>query len=358
MSGMGLKRFLLYSFINIFKRIKIYKSCKNKLIVGNLDTYGVYFYNSKYFSDKLNELLKRKAYYSVFKKIYSKSYPDAIYAVGSAFVGNVASYIKEKHKTPYVLNENTGFAISKSSSNYDIQRHIKGIENSDRLFFVSNFQKQITLMNEIAYDSKKTFVIGNPVNENLFYIKNRKTSDNFRIFTTGYNSYIKDYDTFFKSIKSVVEQGHKDILVTIGITYDLQVEALKNKAIFYNVFDYCEFLTEIDREEMVNYYNNSDVYIQTSIIETFGISMLESLFCGVPIISTSNGGVDEFISQENGIKVKIGDYEGIANAIIKIKNKEIVFLPEKIRESAILHHENKVFKEKLANIFVELIKNK
>lgn len=50
------------------------------------------------------------------------------------------------------------------------------------------------------------------------------------------------------------------------------------------------------QEDLENYYNNFDSYIYPSKADWFGMTVLESLACGIPTIATANNGYYDFLS--------------------------------------------------------------
>ncbi len=75
----------------------------------------------------------------------------------------------------------------------------------------------------------------------------------------------------------------------------------------------------ISHADLPDYYNNSDVYINPSYYESFGMSNIEAMACGTPVVSTPVGAVPEVIEHEKtGILIEPGDPSALADGIIRI----------------------------------------
>ena len=113
----------------------------------------------------------------------------------------------------------------------------------------------------------------------------------------------------------------------------------------------------IDQDELVNLYNIADIAVLPSIWEEpAGLTMLESLACGLPVISTYSGGIPEYvenlailINRENDITKKL------ASEIRKtIDNKEL-YSKEKV-EYRINEVKKKYNSERYYNDFKNIMK--
>jgi glycosyltransferase involved in cell wall biosynthesis len=63
----------------------------------------------------------------------------------------------------------------------------------------------------------------------------------------------------------------------------------------------------------------ADLFILTSQTESFGLSALEALASGVPVIGTKTGGLPEVIRDgETGVLCGVGDIAGMAAAALTI----------------------------------------
>lgn len=80
-----------------------------------------------------------------------------------------------------------------------------------------------------------------------------------------------------------------------------------------------------DEKKKAELLSSSDIYIQLSEFESFGISILEAMSYGLPIITTGAGGVTDLVEdRHNGIIVKREDKAGISEAIKYLTNNKCI----------------------------------
>ncbi|MNK73877.1 putative glycosyltransferase EpsF [compost metagenome] len=69
------------------------------------------------------------------------------------------------------------------------------------------------------------------------------------------------------------------------------------------------------------FYHSLDLFVLPSLIESFGLVLLEALACGRPVIATHTGGSNEILERLNaGMRVASGDREALATAIQDVMN--------------------------------------
>jgi len=81
------------------------------------------------------------------------------------------------------------------------------------------------------------------------------------------------------------------------------------------------FLGRQDRIEELT--GLADVFLLPSELESFGLSALEALACGVPVVGSDAGGLPEVVKHtETGFLLPVGDIEGMAARTIEILKDE------------------------------------
>jgi glycosyltransferase involved in cell wall biosynthesis len=63
----------------------------------------------------------------------------------------------------------------------------------------------------------------------------------------------------------------------------------------------------------------ADVFLLPSELESFGLSALEAMACGVPVVGSDAGGLPEVVKHtETGYLLPVGDVEGMAARTLEI----------------------------------------
>jgi glycosyltransferase involved in cell wall biosynthesis len=73
------------------------------------------------------------------------------------------------------------------------------------------------------------------------------------------------------------------------------MNALKAITTKYGIEDRVKYLGEIPKEKLRPFYKKADVYVQTSLYETFGKTTIEALACGCPVIASNTSATPEIL---------------------------------------------------------------
>ena len=72
----------------------------------------------------------------------------------------------------------------------------------------------------------------------------------------------------------------------------------------------------VKRPVVVTVHGNADVYVMPSVSEPFGLTALEALQHGTPVIVSRSAGVSEVV--KNVLRVRFGDVEDLASKILSV----------------------------------------
>lgn len=120
-------------------------------------------------------------------------------------------------------------------------------------------------------------------------------------------------------------KGSKDGIEVIKKVHeyfpDLKVELFGTVNIPENLPDYCNYTRNANTEQLRNIYNKSIIYLFPSHSEGWGLTATEAMACGATLISTKNGGVNDFgIDGETALLSEVGDISKLSNDIIYLFN--------------------------------------
>ena len=90
------------------------------------------------------------------------------------------------------------------------------------------------------------------------------------------------------------------------------------RAASLGIMDKFHFTGFLRGDAVFRMFNYSDVYIMPSVSEPFGISPLEAMQSGVPVIISKQSGVSEIL--KHAIKIDFWDIDKMANAIYALLN--------------------------------------
>jgi len=110
-------------------------------------------------------------------------------------------------------------------------------------------------------------------------------------------------------------------------------KSLKLKADSLQLRDRVEFLGSVSQDEISKYLHKADIFVRPSLSEGFGISFIEAMVAGLPVIATPVGGIPDFLKdRETGLFCEVNNPKSVADKVMEyINNPE---LTAKIIENA------------------------
>lgn len=89
-----------------------------------------------------------------------------------------------------------------------------------------------------------------------------------------------------------------------------------------------------NRQNLANVYRASDVFLSTSKMETYGMTLIEAMACGTPVVAYRTGAIPHVVpDRKTGILVETGKVPAIADALRELRDDSI--LREELRNNGI-----------------------
>jgi glycosyltransferase involved in cell wall biosynthesis len=299
---------------------------------------------------------------------------DIAHLTLSGFPVIPALVLKYKYKTPIIATEHGVFirerllAINSSEYSFFLKKLlIKLSECITRLvYFKADLILSVNKFNVIwerlyGADPNKIEVIYNGIDHELFSPK-RKPQHLHGIPTVVAAARIFELKDIFTMIKScaIVKMEIPNVqFIVYGDTnavpeYTSQCHTLIIELGLQDNFKLAGF-----HKDPHLLFSEGDISILTSISEGFPYTILESMSCGIPVVSTDVGGVREALDENCGFICKPKDYVEIGNCVIELLQNEPLRIKMGIaaRKKVIKHFTLESFIKAYENAYDKVITN-
>ncbi len=149
------------------------------------------------------------------------------------------------------------------------------------------------------------------------------TKGDFRILTVARLHRYKGLEYLVEAMETVSKKIPQAHLYILGKgEEEKNLKSLVNKL---QLNDAVTFLTNtVPNYEIPELYSECDIYIQPSIVEPYGIAVVEAMACGKPVIGTKIGGMrDTILDGETGFLVKPGNPAELTGRITMLRDDEL-----------------------------------
>lgn len=137
------------------------------------------------------------------------------------------------------------------------------------------------------------------------------------ILSVGRLSWRKGYKYLIDAMPNILSEYPDAKLVIVG--YGDQRTPLQWHVKKLGIESSVCFLDKVSGERLYSLYHEADVYVQPSLYEPFGITILEAMSMRKPVVATRVGGIPELITNgAEGLLVEPGNSLQLARAIINV----------------------------------------
>lgn len=258
-----------------------------------------------------------------------------------------------------IVNTLHGQAFYETLNNKSLKPFLeKGLFHSDLTCTVGTRLKKDAI-HEFPFLNDKCVSLPNGIDEEKFYIGDKKEarkkldwdSDSKHILCVAHITKEKGLESLIEAFLAL-KSSTKVYLHIIGRPYD---PALAHKILEISKKNNIIYHGALAHSELPLYYHASDMLVLPSLIEGFGVALVEAGMSGLPLLSTLSGGPEDIITPDTGLLVEPGNSTEL--------NKKLDFLllnlsrysPLKIRKSMVSRFSRKKIALQLHNYYSNLL---
>lgn len=271
--------------------------------------------------DRINYFTKHlKTYRDLDKRMKMDDQYDVLHAHSLFSNGAIAYLISKKYKIPYVV------AVRDTDVNTFYKKMPwlrwigrKVLNNAQKVVYISKPYREYSIKHMVKPNKQndireRAVVLTNGIAP--FYLEDVKEKsakgDIVKLLYVGRINKRKNLETTIKACEALMKLGKKVEYTIVGTLEDKSLSWILKK-------DYVIYISQVQRELLVDVYRHSDIFIMPSITETFGLVYAEAISQGLPVIYTRGQGFDgNFQEGEVGYSVDTFSHEQIMRAIDQI----------------------------------------
>ena len=331
------------------KDIKIYRT------IGNYKGIDIYTYSPVLWAPgrflDIKSMVAQRLFLRLFS-IYLKSegMPDIIHAHSIFYAGTLSIKVLKKYNVPIILTEhNSAFLMGRLNT---MQKKIvkSCLHRFSRVIAVGP-----TLASKLnEYEPKIDIqLIGNMVDHEFFIPSSNPLPQNPFIFIAiAFLTKIKNFSLLIRAFARAFKG--REVFLKIGGDGEERdrLEMLSSKL---GVAGQIEFLGALSRTQVRDSIQKSHALVSSSDVETFGVTLIEALACGKPVVATKSGGPEMFVNKENGVLVPACDVEALADAMTSMRHNYDFYNPSVIRNNCIKEFSAPAIVSKLENVYAQAL---
>ncbi len=291
---------------------------------GDFGSYTTIKPNHRKYDRFLFHLKHHKIYKDIVKEYVVKDF-SIVHAHSLFSNGYIAMRLKKNFGIPYIV------AVRSTDLNIFFKRMVhlrklglKILKYADRIIFLSKAYRDKVIKKYIPKEHRGEFlnkasVIPNGIDkfwiENVGVEKNLSEDNELKLLYVGNVNKNKNVLATIKAIEILKKQGNIVKYTVVGKMEDESIlKVVKN-------LPYVKYTSPIQKEELINVYRGSDIFVMPSIYETFGLVYAEAISQGLPVIYARGQGFDtQFAEGQVGYSVDCFNPGEIADKIICVKN--------------------------------------
>jgi glycogen(starch) synthase len=236
---------------------------------------------------------------------------------GALFLNRIAPLVIRLHGSEYVFRRHTGATLN-LSVRWNDSLEARSSERAVAITTPSQFQA-----NEISkhrgWPANRVHVIPNAISASMLRaaLKFSRNGDAEPVVLyTGRLAPVKGIETLLEAARLVHQRQTNVTFVLAGPwqmphapeTYGLELNRKSVNGV--------EWVGPQDQNQLIDWYKRAGLFVMPSYYESFGISVVEAMAFGVPVVASDSGALSEIVNNGSGQLVPKGDATALADAIV------------------------------------------
>jgi glycosyltransferase involved in cell wall biosynthesis len=307
----------------------------------------------------LQKLLFAKRYNQAMKLalqqyIQEHGKPDLIHVHVPVKAGYAALHLKRKLGIPFVVTEHSSAYFPDTENNFfDASRYFRFItqQSFEQAFVVSSVSHWLLKRLNELFEIKKAKLVRNVVDTKLFYPV-VKTATKKRFIHVSMMFPMKNVEGMIDALYLLEQQTQDWEMVFVGNASEVLKQKTKGLA------DHIRWAGTLSYAAVAKEMQAADALIHFSTYENLPCVINEALCCGLHVISSRVGGIDEIVNETNGILVESKDTRALANAMLTFLQQPDRFSKTAISSNATTQFSYEAIGKEFISMYEEILKKK
>ncbi len=272
--------------------------------------------------------------------------PDVVHAHSMQPAALAAKHLLDRHGIPFVITEHSSFHIRDLGSAGVKRKCAKLAEASAANLAVS--EVFALKLNQI-YGGNWRYLPNSVAKQFLAHPLIAPSESEFRIVSVALLARHKRMDLVIDAVADLRNRGRNVTLTIVGDGPERQ--ALEEQVASLGLQDKVEFAGLVAVSDMPATLAKGHMLVSASEFETFGVTLIEGLALGMPIVATRSGGPDSIVTPAVGRFVDEWSGAAIADAVECIMKDIDRFQPAEMRAYCSAHYSAPVISDALKTIY-------